>query len=178
MVLGRVTMKKLAQRLWLNESGISAIELALISALILVPVLLGSSEIGRRVWVKSELDNAVRVGIEYVMANHLTTVSGTAVQNAAQSATRLGTAVTVSPPSACGTAYSCFGCPTSSGVTLGGTSATTCASGGTAGTYAGLTAQYSYTPLFAGCGGLLPTSVCPVTSAATVMSSFIFTRIQ
>lgn len=173
-------MKKLTARLWSDEGGASAIELALISALILVPLLLGATELGRRIWVKAQLDNAVRVGIDYVMANGLsgTAITGTALQDAARSATSLGTAVTVAPPSACGSAYWCYGCPTSSGITLGGSLSSTCAGGGTAGTYAGLTASVSYTPLFHTCGGLLPAAVCPLTSAATTLSSGVVSRIQ
>jgi len=174
-------MKKSVLRLWCDESGASAIELALVSALVLVPLLLGATELGRRVWVKSQLDNAVRVAMEYVMANHYTdstNITGPELQNAARSATALGTAVTVLPPSACGSAYSCYGCPSSSGVTLGVTQTTTCTGGDTAGKYAGLTASYSYTPLFHACGGLLPTSVCPLTSTAMTLSSAVVARIQ
>ncbi len=57
-------MKKSVLRLWCDESGASAIELALVSAFILVPLLLGATEIGRRIWVKAQLDNAVRAGVE------------------------------------------------------------------------------------------------------------------
>ena len=178
MVSGRVIMKKLT-RLWSDESGASAIELGLISVAILVPLLLGSTELGRRIWVKSQLDNAVRVGMEYIMANNQTSPAGSNIQNAVQSATPLASAVTMATAQPCGgTAYYCYGCPTSSGVTLGGTSSTTCSSGGTAGRYAGLKVDYSYTPLFYACGNLLPDVLCPLTSAATVWSSSEFTRIQ
>jgi Flp pilus assembly pilin Flp len=172
-------MKKLTH-LWSDESGASAIELALIAVFILVPLLLGSTELGRRIWVMSELNNAVRVGTEYVMANHLSGsgITGTSLQNAVRTATNLGTAITIAPPSACGSAYSCFGCPTSSGVTLSSTS-TTCGAGGTSGTYAGLTASVSYTPLFHACGSLLrDTWVCPLTTAASTLSSTAVARIQ
>ena len=171
-------IKKLLAHLWSDESGASAIELALVAVFILVPLLLGSTELGRRIWVMSQLNNSVRVGMEYVLANHYTgSISGTSLQNAVRSATNLGTTVTVAPPSACGSAYSCFGCPVSSGVTLSSTS-TTCAAGGTSGKYAGLTASYSYTPLFHACGGLVPESACPLTSAAITLSSTALARIQ
>jgi Flp pilus assembly protein TadG len=177
-------MKRLS-RLWSDESGASAIELALLSALILVPLLLGSTEIGRRIWVKAQLDNAVRVGMDYVMANHkrctfsgsvmTCSFTGTDLQNAARSATSLVPAITVVPPTACGSVYACKGCPTSTGVTP---QSTTCSDGSAAGLYAGLTASYSYTPLFHACGGLLSTSVCPLTSTAMTLSSAVVARIK
>ena len=182
-------MKKSMLRFWSDESGVSAIEMALISAFILVPLLIGSLEIGRRIWVKAQLDNAVRAGMEYVLANHKSCpiISGvmtcnftsTDLQNAARSATSLVPAITVAPPTACGSAYVCYGCPTSSGVTLGGSSTTTCSDGTTkAGKYAGLTASYSYTPWFHGCGGFLSTAVCPLGSGAITFSSAVVSRIQ
>jgi Flp pilus assembly protein TadG len=171
-----MTVKRITH-FWSDESGASAIELGLVSALILVPLLLGGMELGRRIWATAQLDNAARAGIDYVMANHQTNPSGTAIQNATQSATYLGTAVTLSPLSGCDSAYYCYGCPTSSGVTLSSTS-TTCAAGGSSGTYAALTASYSYNPLFQGCGGMLPAAVCPLTSGPITLSTQVITRIQ
>jgi Flp pilus assembly protein TadG len=166
-----------AKHFWSDESGASAIELGVVSALILVPLLLGGTELGRRIWARAQLDNAARVGINYVMANHQASPTGTAIQNAVQSATYLGTAVTLTAMSGCGSAYYCYGCPTSSGVTLSGTS-TTCGAGGSSGKYAAMTASYSYTPLFQGCGHLLPSAVCPLTSAPITLSTQVVTRIQ
>src|SRR5258708_12512797 len=65
----RVMKKKLGARFWSDERGAAAIELALISALILAPLLLGATELGRRIWMRSQLDNVWRVGMEYVMIN-------------------------------------------------------------------------------------------------------------
>jgi Flp pilus assembly pilin Flp len=168
-------MKKLAAHLWSDQSGASAIELALVATFLLVPLMLGATELGRRIWINSELDNAVRVGMEYVMANYLAgSISGTSLQNAVRAGTSMGTAVTVSPPSACGSAYSCFGCPTSSAATLT-TSPTNSPPGRTPGTYAGLIMSYSYT-LVQGRGHLLPALFCA--STATTLSTSIVDRIQ
>ncbi len=167
-------IQKLIVGLWSDESGASTIELAVASVLILVPLLMGSTEIARRIWVKAQLDNAVRVGMEYVLANHLTTLTGPDLQIAAQSATSLnslGMAVTVSP--ACGSDYTCSGCMTSDGAIT-----TTCSNGETTGTYAGLTATVSYTPLFHACGGLLPETICPLRTGAAPWSSTAVARIQ
>ncbi len=166
-------MRKLLANLRSDESGISAVEFALVLALILAPLLLGATELGRRIWVKAEFDNAAQAGVHYAMIKGCINAStcsftGTGIQSAVQSATSLSTAVTVLPPSGCGgSAYYCYGCPASSGVTLS-TSLQTCASGGTSGTYMGLTAQYIYTPLFSSCGNLLPTSICPLSKTATI----------
>jgi Flp pilus assembly protein TadG len=171
---GRVTVKQLLTRLWRDKSGASAVELALLSALILVPLSLGSLEIGRRIWIRSQLDNAVRVGVEYVMIKGASNVAN--IQTAVQSATSLGTEVTISP--AYGSSYSYCGCASSSGVTPQTCGSACSTSGDKAGTYAGITASVSYTPLFHDCGSLLPASVCPLSSGATSWSSRAVARIQ
>jgi Flp pilus assembly pilin Flp len=168
-------MKKLLQRFYDDETGVSAVEFALIAAFLLVPLLLGASELGYRTWAKHQFENAVQAGMDYAIvtqcADHACgQITAAAVQNAVQTATRL-TNITVAPASGCGANYTCYGCPGSSGVTFSATS-TTCASGGSSGTYAALTATYSYTPLFQACGNLLPSALCngPVTWTVTVIS--------
>ena len=171
-------MKKPLLNLWADERGVSAIEMALISVFILVPLLIGSLEIGRRIWVKAQLENAVRAGMQYVLANSVSSPTASNVLSAAQSATSLLPAIAVAPPSACGSNFWCYGCPTASGVTLGGSDTTPCSEGGTAGKYAGMTVSYSYTPWFHACGGLLSTAVCPLSSGVTTLSSAVVSRIQ
>jgi Flp pilus assembly protein TadG len=166
-------MKNPLSSLWSDESGSSAVELALISAAILVPVFLGASETGWRIWTKLQLDNAVRVGIEYVLIHGDS--NSTDMLNAARSATLLDAGVTISPTN--GSNYSYCGCASSSGVmsqTCGGT----CSDGSRAGTYAGITASIARVPLFHGCGGLVPEAICPRSGEATVFSSTAVSRIQ
>jgi Flp pilus assembly pilin Flp len=165
-------MTKLFVRFWHDNSGLSAVEFALVATLVLVPVLLGATELGQRAWAKTQLENAAQAGMDYAMVTgcaNATTCAFTAsgMQNAVQTATALGTAVTVAAPSGCGGAYYCYGCPGSSGVSLSA-SPTTCGSGGASGTYAGVTATYTYTPLFHACGDWLPTSICPADATTTV----------
>jgi Flp pilus assembly protein TadG len=174
MVSSRVIaiVRKPLTHFWRDEGGVSAIEFALVSTFLLVPLLLGASELGRRAWVKTQFENAVQAGVDYALVKgcaNATTCAFTAagIQNAVQTASALGTAVTVAPPSGCGGAYYCYGCPASSGVTLSASSVT-CGSGGTSGTYAGLTATYTYSALYHSCGNWLPTSICPASSTATV----------
>ena len=161
-------MRKLLLRLCRDDRGVSAVEFALASSLILAPLLLGATELGRRAWVKKQFENAVQAGLDYAMfkscsfatASVVTCgVTAAGMQSAVQTSTKLGTAVTVAPPAGCGGAYFCYGCPGASSVALS-TASTNCGAGGTSGTYAGLTATYNYTPLFQSCGYLLPSSIC------------------
>jgi Flp pilus assembly protein TadG len=179
MVAGRVIpiMTRLLVHFWRDDSGLSAVEFALVATFVLVPLLLGASELGRRAWAKTQFENAVQAGMDYAVvtgcANATTcAITGSGMQNAVQTATALQTAVTVAAPSGCGGAYYCYGCPSSSGVSLS-TSSTTCGSGGSSGTYAGVTATYAYTPLFQSCGDWLPSSICsttPTTWTATALA--------
>ena len=166
-------MKKPLSSLWSDEGGSSAVELALIAGTILVLLFVGASETGWRIWTKLQLDNTVRVGMEYVLIHGDS--NSTDMLTAARSATLLGTEVTLSPTN--GSNYSYCGCASSSGVmaqTCGGT----CSDGSRAGSYAGITASISRVPLFHGCGGLVPEAICPASGDATVLSSTAISRIQ
>ena len=170
-------MKKLLRCFYCDDTGVSAVEFALIAAFVLVPLLLGGSELGYRTWAKHQFENAAQAGMDYAIvkqcADHACgQITAAAVQEAVHTATKVGPYVTVAPASGCGANYTCYGCPGSSGVTFSATS-TTCANGGSSGTYAALTASYSYTPLFQACGDLLPSSLCsnaPITWTVTVIS--------
>jgi Flp pilus assembly pilin Flp len=161
-------IRKLLLRFWSDERGLSAIEFALVATFILVPLLLGATELGRRSWIKTQFENAAQAGIDYAIVKgcaNATTCAFTndGVVNAVQTTGTLGAKVTVAPPGACGGAYYCYGCPSTSGVSLSAAS-TNCGAGGTSGTYVSLTATYSYTPLFQACGDLLPSVICSSTA--------------
>jgi Flp pilus assembly protein TadG len=159
-------------RFWSDEHGSSAVELAIATSLILVPLLLGSTEIGWTVWTRSKLENSVRAGMEYVLIHGGT--NATNIQNAARSATSLGTAITISPTNG---SYSYCGCASSAGVSTA-TCGTTCGDGSRAGTYAGLTASMLHAPLFHGCGRYVPVSICPASGEPKLWSSTAVARIQ
>jgi Flp pilus assembly protein TadG len=169
--------RELLRRFWRNESGVSAVEFALATALILAPLLLGATELGRRAWVRTQFENAAQAAVDYAMikgcANATTCgFDAAGIQNAVQTASSLSTAVTVAAPAGCGGAYFCYGCPGSTGVVLS-TASSNCGSGGTSGTYAAATVSYTYTPLFQSCGYLLPSSICsttPTTWTATTVA--------
>jgi Flp pilus assembly pilin Flp len=170
-------MRKLLLRFWHDDAGVSAVEFALIATFILVPLMMGASELGYRAWSRQQLDDAAQAGMDYAIVKQCSsaTVCGfdaPGVQNAVQTATKLGANVTVAPASGCGTDYFCYGCPTGSGVTLSSTSGN-CANGGASGTYAALTATYSYSPLFKACGDFLPSGLCsntPITWTVTAVA--------
>jgi Flp pilus assembly pilin Flp len=170
-------MRKLLAHFWSDEGGLSAIEFALVATFILVPLLLGATELGRRAWMKTQFENAAEAGMDYAVLAGCVTATNCqlpGIVNAVQTATSLGNAVKVAPPAGCGGAYYCYGCPSGSGVTLTAASGN-CGSGGTSGTYAGVTATYTYTPLFKACGNLLPSSIC--SSATTTWTVTTIARI-
>jgi Flp pilus assembly pilin Flp len=174
-------MRKLLLRFSRDEAGVSAVEFAMAAALIMAPLLLGASELGRRAWVKTQFENATQAGVDYAMIKgcaSATTCGFTAdgIQNAVQTASALGGAVTVAAPAGCGGAYFCYGCPGTSGVALSSTSGN-CGSGGTSGTYVGLSASYTYTPLFSSCGYLLPSSICPASGTTVIWTATAVARV-
>jgi Flp pilus assembly protein TadG len=166
-------MRRLLAHFWSDERGLSAIEFALVATFILVPLLLGATELGRRSWTKTQFENAAQSGVDYAIYKKCSTPTTcaftnsdivNAVQMTATASSALGAnVVAVAPPAACGGAYYCYGCPSASGVSLSATS-TNCANGGTSGTYISLTATYNYTPLFHSCGDLLPSVICSSTA--------------
>ena|SRR5437763_1406333 len=174
-------MRKLLLRFCRDDCGVSAVEFALASALILAPLLLGATELGRRAWVKKQFENAVQAGLDYAIfkscsfqTSSVVTcgITASGMQSAVQTSTKLGTAVTVAAPAGCGGAYFCFGCPGTSAVALS-TASTNCGSGGASGTYAGVTASYAYTPLFNSCGYLLPSSICSATPTTWTVTEVV-----
>ena len=174
-------MRKLLLRFCCDEAGVSAIESALATALILAPLLLGATELGRRAWVKTQFENAAQAGIDYAMVKGCVAATNCAftaagILNAVQTASKLNTAVTVAPPAGCNGAYFCYGCPGTSGVTLSASSGN-CGAGGASGTYMGLTASYTYTPLFSSCGYLLPSSICPAAGTTVPWTASLVARV-
>jgi hypothetical protein len=111
-------------------------------------LLLGATEVGRRVWTMAQINDAARAGIEYAFSNVKTTncaissADRTNINNAAASATSWLT-VTATSSAFCG-------CPTSSGVTVQA-DGSTCSDGMAAGNYVTVNATMTYIPLFSEC---------------------------
>jgi Flp pilus assembly pilin Flp len=163
-------------RLWREESGVTAVELALLAAFVFVPLLLGATELGRRIWTMAQVDTSARAGVEYAMiacikeskppwcTSAMTNIA--AINSAGTSATALSVTATSS---------TFYGCPTSTGVTP---QTGTCSDLTGPGIYASVTATASYIPLFHSCGGLLPVTICPFSEAASSLSSTATSRIN
>ena len=162
--------RKSFSRLWLDESGSTAVELGLVASFILVPLLLGVGEIGRHIWTGAKLDDAARIGFVFatmqMKAN--TALNSSNINAAVANASSLP--VTVQ-------STQIIGCPTSTGV-VAQASGSACSNGGTTGNYWSVTVTTSYLPLFHACQGFLPTSVCPPTSSQLTLSSSIVFRVS
>jgi Flp pilus assembly pilin Flp len=94
-------MKKLLRRFYDDETGVSAVEFALIAAFVLVPLLLGGSELGYRTWAKHQFEDAAQAGMDYAIVQLCIDgacgqITAAAVQGAVQTATKL-TNITVAP---------------------------------------------------------------------------------
>lgn len=124
--------------LWLSQEGIGAIEFAFVAP-ILCMMVLGILDFGIGYWEQMQVGNAARAGAEYATKNGYNTAS---IQTAVISATGLSTIQASPAPT-----QSC-GCPdATTGITVA-TCGSTCANGGTAGTYVIVNAQASYTTIF------------------------------
>ena len=117
-----------------NDRGVAAVEMALLTPVVVV-MLLGVVDLGIRVWTNARVVNAANAGIEYAAIKGY---NSTAIRSAAQSATTVS--VTVSAPAPT------YGCPTAAGSLTSETSSTSvCSDGYKAGTYVTVTASDTYT---------------------------------
>lgn len=124
-------------RLSSDESGIAALEFALVAPVLLLG-LVGVLDLGIAVYEKMELDNAVQAGARYATVNGW---DAQGIQNAVQSATGLvGVGDVPAPAESCG-------CPDGAAVAAAICGAP-CPGGGIAGTYVTISAQHSYAPMF------------------------------
>ncbi|MGH6840008.1 MAG: TadE/TadG family type IV pilus assembly protein [Methylocella sp.] len=124
-------------------AGVAAIELAMVSPLIVTGVL-GAGELGVSILRETQVQFAARAGINYARANGFdATKMSTAITNATAYAS---ITATPAPSQFCG-------CASATGVTVVKTCTatctctTTCSSGFTAGTYATSSAQALFTPV-------------------------------
>lgn len=131
-----LTMKKLRFLLTLS-SGNVAVEFALVG-LAWVLLMLGICDFGLAINCRAKVEGAASAGVEWIAANSsLYTNAG--AQNAAINSTTL-------PISAVASSF--YGCPNGSGITVQA-SGTTCSSFSATpvGTYATVTASYTYHPI-------------------------------
>jgi Flp pilus assembly protein TadG len=125
-------------------AGVAAIELAMVSPLLLWGVL-GAGEMGFAIFRQTQVSFAAQAGADYALAHGFIATGTQSISNAIVNATTF-TAITAGPA-----APSQFcGCPTASGVTnAGGTPpcSATCSGGSKAGTYVQANSQASFSPI-------------------------------
>ena len=154
------------------QDGVSAVEFALVSAFLIIPLVIGGYDIGSALFRWMEVGNAARAGAAY--ATYCGCFNETSIVAAVGNATALGS---ITPNSSQGTpnpAPTTFcGCPTASAVVQLSTptppscGSTQCSTGGFDGTYVAVSAQASYTPIFP-YSGIVPTGGFTLSSATTV----------
>ena len=125
--------------LWRQQSGASAVELALVTPVLLL-LLTGAIDIGSLAWTQMQVAAAARAGASYALSRGFNVPE---INSAVTSATNLTVTVSPSPTQS-------YGCPNAAtGVTTAGvTSSTNCPSGPKAGRYVTVGATATYTPLF------------------------------
>ena len=137
------------------EDGVSAIEFAFVAG-ILSMLLLGICDFGLGFWQQMQVANAARAGAEFAVKNGYDTTN---IQTIVTNATNLpGVQASPAPSSTCG-------CPDATTGVTARTCGQSCPNGGTAGTFVTVSAQVSYTTLFAWPGISNPITLA---SSATV----------
>lgn len=118
-------------------AGTAGIEFAAV-AVIFSGILIPAADLGLGIYRKMQVQNSAQAGAQYA---RLKGFSATAVTNAVTATTGYtGVAATPAPAQFCG-------CPTTAGLSTV-TCGSNCAGGMAAGTYATVSAQSTYTPLF------------------------------
>jgi len=125
-------------QLFSDERGTAAIEFGVVGAFLCL-LLLGLVDFGMGYWEQMQVGNGARAGGEYAIINGW---NPSGITTAVSSATGLGSiTATPAPTQTCG-------CPSVSGGVTTATCNSSCAGGGTAGTYVTVNAQASYSTAF------------------------------
>lgn len=134
--LGSRTLRRFFTRVAGDQSGVAAVELALIAP-VLTLMMVSVTDIGLGVYRKMQVENAAQLGAQYAMRNGFDT---NAISNAVISATN-SSAITASPAP-----VTFCGCATVSGISTV-SCGTTCPGGKLAGTYIAVSAQATYSTI-------------------------------
>jgi Flp pilus assembly protein TadG len=172
------------RRLATATDGVSAIEFALVTAGLILPMTLGVYDFGTALYNWMQVGNAARAGAQYVNVNGYSssyTTSGNSCGTppsntftcAVQSATSLGTNVTVSVGNSycgcqSGTTYSAETFSPPCNVCNANHTSNCCPAGQTPVTLAQVNASYTYTPIFS-YFGFGPSNGFNLTSQATAL---------
>ncbi len=132
-------------RLFFDEKGTAAIEFGLV-ATFLSFLFLGLADFGMAYWEQMQVGNAASAGAEYAI-NAATAWTQAGVTTAVTGATSLGSIqATPAPTQTCGCPSATTGITAATGTPP--TCGSSCAGGGTAGTYVTVNAQASYSFIF------------------------------
>jgi Flp pilus assembly protein TadG len=156
------------------EDGTALVEFALISAVLVIPLVIGLYDFGTALFQWMEVGNAARAGAEYATYNGsfnetsivAAVTNATALSSTIQPNTSQGTSPSPAPTEFCG-------CPDATNGVVATTNtppacgSTACSSGGFDGTYVTVTAQAQYTPIFP-YPGIVPTGGFTLSSQTTV----------
>jgi Flp pilus assembly protein TadG len=154
------------------EDGTALVEFALISAVLVIPLVIGLYDFGTALFQSMEVGNAARAGAEN--ATYQGSFNETNIVAAVSNATSLSSIqpnTSQGSPSPAPTEF--CGCPDAvNGViatanTPPACGSTACSSGGFDGTYVTVTAQAQYTPIFP-YPGIVPTGGFTLSSQTTV----------
>jgi Flp pilus assembly protein TadG len=161
------------------EDGTALVEFALISAVLVIPLVIGLYDFGTALFQWMEVGNAARAGAEYATYNGsfnetsivAAVTNATALSSTIQPNTSQGASPLPAPTQFCG-------CPTASGVTATTTptssntppacGSTGCSNGGFDGTYVTVLAQAQYTPIFPYPGIVPPVGYFTLSAQTTV----------
>jgi len=124
-------------------AGVAAIELAMVSPLLVTGVL-GAGEVGFTIFRQTQVQFAAQAGADYALAHGFIATGTQSISNAIVNATTYtAIAATPAPKQFCG-------CPSASGVTVAGGAppcTAVCSGGFTAGTYVTASSQAQFSPI-------------------------------
>jgi Flp pilus assembly protein TadG len=133
-------IRDFASRLRRDQSGTAAVELGLV-AIMLAGIITPLVDFGMGTYTKMRVQSAAEAGAQYALVHGY---DAPTIKTVAQSATKLGTNVTVTVP-----ALSCY-CITGNAIAKPAVGcATTCANGNPPGSFVEIDTTYVYTPILA-----------------------------
>jgi Flp pilus assembly protein TadG len=159
--------------LWAAEDGASLIEFALISAVLIIPLVIGLYDFGTALFQRMQVGNAARAGAEYAtysgsfdQTKIVAAVTNTTALSSVQPNTSQGASPSLAPTQFCGCPVAATGVVATAN-TPPACGSTLCSGGGFDATYVTVSAQAQYTPIFP-YPGIVPTGGFTLTSHATV----------
>ena len=176
-------LKVFLSRFAAANEGASAVEFGLLTALVVLPLTLGTYDFGTALYHWLQVGNAARTGAQYINVNGYNSTYTTAGNSclsgtksftcAVQSSTSLGSNVTVSAGAAyCGcqngTSYSAVTFSPPCNVCSASGASNCCPAGQTPVTLTRVTASYNYQPIFTYLG-FGPSNGFPLSATATAL---------